>query len=288
MPLPTFLIIGAAKSGTTSLHEYLKQHPQIFMSRTKETNFFAYPNTGGDWAGDVPTPDRFMIRTIAEYQALFADATSAKAVGEASPLYLESPSAALRIRDCIPEVRLIACLRQPADRAFSGYLMRVRSGHERRRAEEALTPESHYVRVGFYYDQLKRYFDVFSRDQIRVYLFEDLKERAPSLLHALQSFIGVDPSFVPNLGVKHNQGAFPKSRLLASLLSGRALPAPVRVRMPSAPRTLVRRLRALNERSLPVFPRLLRLELTRRYRADIKRLEDLVRQDLSSWLENTE
>jgi hypothetical protein len=90
--LPNFVVIGAAKAGTTALYWYLSEHRAVFMSPVKETNFFAYnlDQTGKLVYGD-PDVHRFPVRTLEEYQALFADAGEATAIGEASPLYLESP-----------------------------------------------------------------------------------------------------------------------------------------------------------------------------------------------------
>src|SRR5215204_1532720 len=110
--LPNFIIVGAAKAGTTALYWYLAEHPAVFMSPVKETFYFAY---GVDEAGRLlygdPDVHRFPIKTRAEYEALFAEAGGASAVGEASPIYLECPQAAARIRAMIPEARIVASLR---------------------------------------------------------------------------------------------------------------------------------------------------------------------------------
>ena len=104
--LPNFIIIGAAKAGTTALYWYLAEHPQVFMSPLKETNFFAF---GLDPEGKPlygnPEVHRYPVQTLADYEKLFADAGDAKAIGEASPIYLECPQAAGRIRGLIPRAR---------------------------------------------------------------------------------------------------------------------------------------------------------------------------------------
>ena len=109
MTLPNFIVIGAAKAGTTALYWYLSEHPGVFMSPVKETNFFAY---GRDAQGNLlygdPAVHHFPIQTMVEYQELFARAGTAAAIGEASPIYLECPQAADRIRAAIPSVRIIA------------------------------------------------------------------------------------------------------------------------------------------------------------------------------------
>ena len=118
MTLPNFIIIGAAKAGTTALYWYLAEHPDVFMSPVKETFYFAY---GVDAAGKLlygdPAVHRFPVKTLSAYEALFARANGALAIGEASPIYLECPQAAERIRAVIPDARLICSLRHPVDRA---------------------------------------------------------------------------------------------------------------------------------------------------------------------------
>ena len=128
MTLPNFIVIGAAKAGTTALYWYLAEHPAIFMSPVKETNYFAY---GLDDAGQLrfgdPDVHRFPVKSLAAYEALFAGAGDAVAIGEASTMYLECPQAAARIHDLLPATRIICGLREPVDRAYSDYLMYLRN-----------------------------------------------------------------------------------------------------------------------------------------------------------------
>ncbi len=128
MTLPDFIVVGAAKAGTTALYWYLADHPQVFMSRVKETNYFAYGlGEGGHLLYGDPELHHFPIRTIDAYERSFEGAGDARAVGEASPIYLECPQSAGRIRDTIPDARIICGLRDPVDRAYSDYLMYLRS-----------------------------------------------------------------------------------------------------------------------------------------------------------------
>ena len=115
MTLPTFIVIGAAKAGTTALYWYLAEHPDVFMSRLKETFYFAYGVDRQVTCSRRPRVHRFPVKTLAEYEALFAGAGAAKAVGEASPIYLEAPLAAGRIRETIPHARLVCILRHPSN-----------------------------------------------------------------------------------------------------------------------------------------------------------------------------
>ena len=181
--LPNFIVIGAAKAGTTALYWYLEEHPDVFMSPVKETNYFAYGvDEGGNLLYGDPDVHRFPVKTLEEYEQLFNRAGGARAVGEASPLYLECPQAAARIRNRLPDVRLICSIRHPVDRAYSDYLMYLRRrgrvfdpDRQLTRAAEWARPDSRWMQVSRYYQQLARYFAAFPRDQIHVMLFDDFK-----------------------------------------------------------------------------------------------------------------
>src|SRR5881628_1693582 len=136
MMLPNFLIIGAAKSGTTSLYQYLRQHPEVYMSAVKETNWFAYEGQRDSW---------YSVRTAEEYERLFDGVTVQRAIGEASPQYMKSAVAAKRIAARLPGVRLVAILRDPIDRAYSGYLNSLRDAMERCSTDEAMRPGTRFV-----------------------------------------------------------------------------------------------------------------------------------------------
>jgi hypothetical protein len=122
MVMPNFLLIGSQSAGTTSVYNYLKQHPEVYVSPIKETNFFVHDGQNPDCVPHL-SPG---VTSLAAYRALFQGAFDRKAVGEASPLYLVDPRAAERIRHHIPKAKLIAILRDPAERAHTAYWMRVR------------------------------------------------------------------------------------------------------------------------------------------------------------------
>ena len=116
MTMPNFLIIGSQKAGTTALYHYLKQHPQIFLSKIKEPCFFAFEGEELDLRSPTGAPvymNRTAVTTVESYRRLFDTVTDEKAVGEASPIYIICPKAAKRIYHYIPHVRLIAVLRNP-------------------------------------------------------------------------------------------------------------------------------------------------------------------------------
>ena len=167
MTMPNFLMVGAQKCGTPSLYYYLKQHPQIYMSPVKEAHFFDVEE------GEKPDFRRAShssrpVSGIEDYRALFAGVKDETAIGEASPSYVYIPEAPRRIRSRLPDAKLIAILRDPADRAYSAFLHTSRSGREPltdfaqalREEEDRIRngwhPLYHYRERGFYHAQLKR------------------------------------------------------------------------------------------------------------------------------------
>ena len=189
MTLPNFLIIGAAKGGTTSIAEYLKQHPQIYISPIKEPFFFSLEGQKPSFCGPGDQHAfSLAVTDIADYRQLFEGVKNEVAIGEASTTYLYTSHSAEKIYQYIPQVKLIAVLRNPVERAYASYLHLVRDGYETiMDFSEALNQEQqrihdnwmllwHYKQVGFYYSQLKHYFNRFNPQQIKVYLYDDLKQ----------------------------------------------------------------------------------------------------------------
>lgn len=186
-PLPTFLVIGAMKAGTTSLHRYLRAHPDVFMPEHKEIEFFSEER---EWA-----------RGVDWYRSLFEPGRTALARGEASTGYTKLPrfpAAADRIHAVVPHARLVYMLREPIDRMRSHYVHNVLRGLEDRPIEEALLSGEHYLPVSRYFAQLQRYRDQFADSQILVVASEDLRDRRPETIARILSFIGVDPGRAPD------------------------------------------------------------------------------------------
>jgi hypothetical protein len=298
MKLPNFLIIGAAKAGTTALHFYLEQHPQIYMSSVKETKFFVFENQPVTYQGPGDREaNQWVVTQLEAYHNQFKAVTQERAIGESSPLYLYHPRAPERIQHYIPDVKLIAILRNPVDRAYSSFLHLVQEQREWiTDFAQALQEEDkriadnwallwHYKQAGLYYGQLKRYFDRFSPDQIQIYLYEDLCNSPEVLLQNIFEFLDVDPSFTPNLSQRHNVSLIPKNRVLNDLLTQPNLLKTILKRLiPKQIRSpLAQTLKAKNL-SKPTLQPQLRQELIGFFRADILQLQNLIQRDLSPWL----
>ncbi len=207
--LPNLVIIGAMKCGTTSLHHYLGQHPDICMSRPKELNFFFGPEDGGPRRGPDERPDWARgnwHRGPAWYAAHF-DA-GAPVRGEASPGYTSPsyPGVAARMAAVIPDARLVYAVRDPIDRAVSQYEHHRRQGTETRGPEEALLdPGSQYIARSRYAERLAPFLAAGAfRDRITVVAQEDLRHARRATLRGLFAGVGVDDHWSPAMDEQRN------------------------------------------------------------------------------------
>ncbi len=302
MRLPTFVILGAQKSGTTSLYHYLGQHPEVFMPEVKEPSFLALYGCDKEFRGPQDPAAANPYRTLEAYASLFAGSEGFKAVGEASTLNLYYPTTIDNIQAFIPTARLVCILRNPVERAYSHYNFVRMLGREPldsfeaafdgedARIREDWGPIWHYKSRGYYYSQLNPYFSAFPREQIKVYLLEDLKTDQEGTLRDLFRFVGVEASFVPPVLESKNVSSVPR---FAWLNRAVYIPGLVR-RMARAfvPKTRRERLRQSaidwlqkhNARAPDRLTPFMRKRLQAVYREDIEKLQTLLNRDLSGWL----
>jgi hypothetical protein len=274
MTLPNFLVIGAAKGGTTSLYNYLRQHPDIFMSPMKEPNYFT---------DEDQLFGKRSVRSRNEYERLFDGVKNEHAIGEATPRYLNAVGGVGRIRADLPGVRLIATLRQPADRGYSAYLARFTDSREFASAEEVLQLGNYQFESGIYSPKLQRYFDTFPREQIKVILFDDLIARPQEIVRSLYSFLGVDPEFAVDVTTRFNRTFSPRFVRLTRLFNATAK-SWARIAPWASGTGLGTPLRRLLLRNPDRMPPALRRRLTDQYRDDIIATGKLIGRDLSHWL----
>jgi hypothetical protein len=298
MVLPNFLVIGAAKAGTTSLHQYLKQHPEIFLPDIKESNFFALEGRELNFKGPALSINKNAITNLRDYSNLFNAVTTEKAIGEVSPFYLYSTEAPHRIKHHIPTVKIIAILRNPVQRAYSSYLHRVRGGYETLTFEEALSREEerieknwdfiwHYKSMGFYYDMLKRYYDLFDENQIKVFLYEALRDQPLQLLKDIFKFLQVDEGFQPtNLDDIFGVSGIPQSKFYNKFLhlankyrdqARKVVPLKIRHKV-------LFFLEKKTQFKKPPLSADTQKKLMEVYHEDILNLQKLLRRDLSAWI----
>jgi len=209
MNLPNFLIIGANKAGTSSLSYYCGQHPDIFICPVKEPMFFTSSRVGVRRGGETTLLEPYFCFTLSEYIELFSG-TDKPLRGEASTAYLVNPNCALWIKKILPDVKLIAVLRNPLDRAFSAYKMYHGRKVEKRTFEEAVLHElkfgtngiqqgQHYLKAGLYGSQLKIFKKYFPDEQLFIGDYEKLNRDSIGFLKDVFNFLGVAPFVPPKL-----------------------------------------------------------------------------------------
>ena len=298
MSLPNFLVIGAGRAGTTSLHHYLKAHPDVYVPDVKSpSHFYCHGLAPSSDPHIRAVTQNYFVSDPAAYEALFDGVRGQRAIGEVSPVYLATIRAAARIAVRLPDVKLIALMRHPVDRAFARFVGRSRDGLESRtRFADVVRDERRdplvrddaagtYLAGGFISHFVASYLERFPRERIRIHLFEDFQRDPGGIVRDLFEFLDVDPTFVPDMTRRHNQsGGVVRNRLVRRIWTDTALlRARARTYLPVSVRD---RVFAMVTRDLiPVrLEPALRAELTELYREDIERLAVLLDRDLSHWL----
>ena len=292
MTLPNFFIVGAAKSGTTSLYHYLDQHPDIFMSRVKEPHYFV------DW-------DKY-VKNLEGYEALFAAWNGERAVGEASTGYLYDSSSPARIKELVPHAKIIILLRNPAEMAFTlwRHMRRLGKRGEHKTFRAALKAENarlgdhefkaknqdswhgnfYYYNRALYYPQVKRYYDTFGKSNVHVIIFEEFAGNPIEKCREVFRYLGVDESFMPSID-RFNVGREVRHRGLQKLICN----PPERIKalaglMPGRVRNRIKEtLLRINAKKAPTFEPSIKEELLANYRSDVEKLEKLLGRKLSIW-----
>jgi hypothetical protein len=299
--LPNLLIAGSAKCGTSSLHNYLAQHPEIFMSRKKEPRFITSQCTPLPLNGPKDyRVEKWYVKTYPEYCDLFKDGSNHKVIGESSAdtLYFHKNTIPV-IKQYLGDPKIILVLRNPVKRAFSAYQHLVRDDRESLSFQDALNREQerindnweliyHYRAVSRYYEPVKAFLANFSN--VKVILNEDLAKQPEKTLHEVFEFLGVDAGFkVKDSKTKHNMSGVPRSRWLHEFLfEGHPirdfLRPVVRLFVPAKVRKEVSlKVQQSNLQPMDVDSETaatLKIE----FRDEILKLQDLLKKDLSRWL----
>ena len=308
---PNFFVVGTVKAGTTSLYQYLTEHPEIYMSPLKEPHFFSTdidPSRfrtqyrkmlpldieqylASDLKGIV---NAAFIRREEQYLRLFKNVKNEKAIGESSTSYLISKEAAQNIYNYDPKAKIIILLRNPVGRAYSHYLMNYKSGSVtglfKTELELDLKAEPKgwgitrlYVDHGFYYEQVKRYLDVFGPDQVKIILTEQLGAEVQQTIREVYQFLNVKDNFIFDNYERHNVAMIPRSyfaRLIldrANIISMFVKFVPVRFK-----RFVYNSL--FTKTQFPAFEEETKKFLKELYREDILKTQALTKIDLSAWL----
>lgn len=309
---PTFLIVGAVKAGTTSLHEYLSHHPQVYMSPVKETNFFSdadmdFAHFNIDYRQDIghdlkkylagPMDHKIHIAHVREwkdYLTLFKNAKDETALGEVSNSYLYCPSAAAAILAKLPDARIVMILRNPAKRLFSQYLMNLRLGkiagrglldeiaHDQAKTHKGWGVSHLYLETGLYFAQVKRYYDLFPASRIHVMLYDDFKRDAAGEMKKLFRFLGVE-ALELDMQRRYNEAGMPRFGKLNYWMTQLGVYGLVKKIFSPAMKEKLKKL-AFTKKNIPVMSAEERKYLTDYYRSDTKQLAALISRDLGMWL----
>jgi hypothetical protein len=297
VPAPEFLIIGAARSGTTALYQYLAEHPRLFLTEPKEPHYYALAGTTPAFTGpgDRQTINRLAVTDPQAYRDLYREARPDQVRGEASVSTMYYPGAVTLARSEVPDARLICMVRDPVDRAFSAYgFMRTRGWEPCPTFEEALADEPrriaagwhhiwHYTAMGRYGEQLRHVLDVFPRDQLLVLRHEDLVTDPDAVLGRVYAFLGVPP--IPHTVAPdpHRSGE-PRSKFLSRVVSTHH---PLKKLLsPVLPVALRRRLRRqIVDRNIVrgTYRDETRRALVETFTADLDLLEQVTGLDVAAW-----
>lgn len=297
---PNTFIIGAPRSGTTSLHNYLGQHPDVFMSRLKEPRYFAYKDELVEYQGpaDPVTFNQSTITDRDEYISLFREVNGESIVGETSPIYMyRADIAAENIQQAVDDPRFIAILRNPVDRAYSDFLNMVRLAREPlldfettldredERKKKNWSPFYHYVKKGMYARQLRHYYDVFDRSQIKVLLFDDLVRDEQKMMNEIVDFLELEEHMF-DISEKHNRSRLPKLQFIHKIASHPTVKSARGLFRGPVWRTINwLRVQNLTDET-PEMSASTRKRLENTFRSEINQLESLINRSLGHWLQS--
>lgn len=292
---PNLFLAGAAKSGTSSLFAYLERHPDVYMSPMKEPHYFCADRLADPFTG--PGDEGFSrkrLRDLDAYLHLFEAGATAAVRGEGSVYYIYFPGIAERLMAFNPDAKVILILRNPVDRAFSAYMHTVRDGRETRSFEAALEQEAPrraqgyqplwwYRELGLYSEQVARYQRAVPHEQLKIFLFDDLRNM-PQVLSETFTFLDI-PHAEIDTSVRYNESGVPKSQSLYRFFAQpNGLKAAIKPLLPVKLRQqLGQQAKAMTLRKKAMNPKT-RAALLAYYRDDMLRLQELLGRDLSNWL----
>lgn len=296
--LPDFLIVGAARSGTTTLYHCLKQHRDIFMPERKEPFFFSSGGrlpiyTDSDLRGNI-------IWQIEDYIRLFENAANGQVIGEASTSYLYAYDTSIgHIKsvygDSFGDLKIIAILRNPADRAFSHYMFLMKHGIESLPFAEAIKPDVirkrvserwgyDYIKYGMYYKQILAYSKEFK--YVKWFLYEDLDD-PDKLFSDMFSFLEVDSIDAVEGKIRANISGIPRNWLTHGLVKDNRIKSFLRYVLPERLKARLSRYNEILVSKMVIRPGMdisTRRVLASTFRDDILNLQGLIKRDLSAWL----
>lgn len=310
---PNFFIVGCVKGGTTSMHHYLGQHPDIYLTPIKETNYFSRKdidakNFREDYAVDIKInlkkyfEDRPLkpvhiahINETKDYLELFSESKNEKILGEICNSYLICPSTAEEIQRSCPDAKIAMVLRNPVDRAFSQYLMNIKEAKsinssfieeiekDDKNEKKGWGVSHQYLELGLYYQQVKKYVDLFPKEQIKIIFYDDYRVSPKKILDELCDFLNIDNKFDFDVSLNLNEKGAPNFKYFNYLLTRLGV---VKMVKPLFSKEMKRRLFSVlfSQKKLPKIQQAERDFLIDYYKKDISQLSKLIKKDLNAWL----
>ena len=293
--LPNLLIVGAAKCGTTSLHNYLKQHPDIFMSKQKEPHFLINSDIGEDRIHKA-------ISVLEDYEDMFKTDSIYKYKGESSVMYLAFPEFSIKnIKKYLdPDVKIIIMLRNPVERAFAGYLHNLRynpsenlsfeeafeKSEARYYQERDITPDTRYLHVGNYYSQVESFMSMFN-DNVLVIMYEDYVSDIDLCLANVFDFLDIDKISV-DTSRRHMVGGwiFKRKFLRNLLIPKNNFKSLIKSFLPNKKirKAIKQKIMNMSTVESPSISKDMHKKLTEYYRKDIDNLSKLLNKELNCWI----
>lgn len=310
MKKPNFIIAGAAKAGTTSIYHYLNNHPDVYMSPIKEPHYFCKDIRCRNFSKSYQKRVCFDIKkyldstvlekkhityveNLEDYCQLFREIKEEKIAGEASVGYLYSQVAAEKIYEFNSDMKIVIFLRNPVERAFSHWVMNLRGKdvcrssfldavkEDQAREEKGWGKSRLYIELGLYYDQVKRYLDIFPREQVLILLYDDLCDDSSAFFKQLFEFLRIAPSSI-DASQRYNKASIPKypalngaiNKMKINKLATKFLPKDIKNRIKSA---------LSDNKNLPKLTSRDRDNIQCYFDADIVLLEKLIDRNLSAW-----
>lgn len=274
---PNFFIVGAARAGSTSLYNFLKNTEGIFMSPLKETGFF-HPNN----------PRKLDEKA---YLDLFKGAKNEKIVGEATPGYLTNPDTPKKIHQKIPNAKILISLRDPVDRTYSLYLDRVRQGlysqpfentvkdYFKKKNSQTVQDLEKIIRGSSYYLHVKQYLDIFGTDQVKIIIFEEFIKDPKKILKDIIEFLGLS-SEPPNLEEKNNSYSQPLGNVGEYIVGNSVINNIAKLLLPKTNREKLLRTLLNKKSKKPILSQEIRNKLSTVFVGDVTKLKLLLKRDL--------
>ena len=315
---PNFFIVGAAKSGTTSLYHYLNQHPEIYMCPIKEPNFHSKDFIISEFNENykkrieldlkkylkekkLPPKHSAHIKRLNEYLELFREVKNEKAIGEISNGYLYSKVAAKNIYEFDKNAKIIIILRDPVKRAFSGWLMELRLAAESekdfitavikdyKKKKKGWGISYNYIEGGLYYEQVKRYFDVFPKDQIKIIIFEKMVQNMRDVIGGILKFLNVNINFKIDISEKYNVKELPRFPIINQFIDKIISFKCIKIKLEYYTQFLNKNFKCyknilFSKKGLPSLSKSDIKYLIPFFKEDIEKLSELVKYDFSDWI----